>query len=131
MEAFRVPGESLPEMELEWSCEGIESETSLDRPNLCCDSCGSESLTLSAQQTKPSWSVLLGLDSQCSPWWYAESQEREEKRLWDKAMGEGFYDWYIAEVKRPLESARGVAKAKRRHPIQLSLPGMGNGWQWE
>jgi len=128
MEAFQVPGESSAELERGRSCEGIESEASLDRPNVCCDSCGSQSLTLSAQQPKPSWSVLLGLDSQCSPWWYAESQEREEKRLWDAAMGEGFYDWYVAEIKRPLESARDAAKAKVCHPLQLSLPGMETHW---
>jgi hypothetical protein len=101
-----------------------EPEAGFEQAALCCQSCGSESLTLSRQQAKPSWSVLLGLDSQCSPWWYAESQEREEKRLWDEAMGEGFYDWYVAHVLRPSESAREVTEAPVCPKVQLRLPGM-------
>jgi hypothetical protein len=101
-----------------------EPEAGLEQAALCCQSCGSESLTLSRRQRKPSWSVLLDLDSQCSPWWYAESQEREEKRLWDQAMGEGFYDWYVAHVLGPSESARDGIETSDCPQVQLRLPGM-------
>ena len=104
--------------------DSIAVAAKLQSKPLCCDSCGSESLRLSHQQRKPRWSELLGLDSQCSPWWYAASQEKEEKRLWDQAMGDGFYDWYVAHVLRPSESARdGIERAVSRQ-TQLRLPGM-------
>ena len=76
------------------------------------------------QERKPRWSELLGLDSQCSPWWYAASQEKEEKRLWDEAMGAGFYDWYVAHVLRPPESAKDVIETPISPKVQLPLPGM-------
>jgi hypothetical protein len=106
----------------------LELKATLQEKRLCCESCSSKSLRLSKQQSKPSWSVPLGLDSQCSPWWYAESQEREEKRLWDEAMGEGFYDWYVAHVLRPSESARDLSDSSDSAscpPVQLLLPGIG------
>ena len=106
--------------------EGPDLEGNLEDRDLCCDSCGSKSLRLSHQEPKPSWSELLGLDSECSPWWYAESQEREEKRRWDASMGEGFYDWYVAHVLRPSESARAQgAPSTNRRMHQPLLPGMG------
>lgn len=101
-----------------------ESEATLESMKLCCDSCGSASLRLSSHQRKPSWSELLGLDSQSSPWWYQASQEREEKRLWDEAMGEGFYDWYVAHVKIPSESAKGPEAAPKSSQVQVLLPGL-------
>lgn len=104
----------------------LELEATLDERRLCCESCGSKSLRLTGQQAKPSWSVLLGLDSQCSPWWYAESQEREEKRLWDEAMGGGFYDWYVAHALRPSERARDPSETASSPPVQLFLPGIGS-----
>ena len=124
MAAFVTAGESSGTEEITSSAEGIESATYADRVSLCCECCGSESLTLSAQHAKPSWSKLLALDSQCSPWWWGESQEREEKRLWDKSMGEGFYDWYVAEVLRPPESARDTAEENPAPVTQLLLPGL-------
>ena len=101
------------------SAEVIDSAASL-----CCEHCGGESLTLIGQERKPSWSVLLRLDSECSPWWYQASQELEEKRLWDAAMGEGFYAWYVAHVLRPSESAREIEPPYCRSPKQLLLPGL-------
>ena len=103
-------------------CSAAEEEP---QASICCEHCGSESLRLSVHTPKPSWSKLLALDSQCSPWWYAESQELEEKRLWDAAMGEGFYDWYVAHVLSPPESARESEEMAPSPPVQLSLPGFG------
>ena len=114
--AFDMIGGSPVE---EPSAEVIDSAASL-----CCEHCGGESLTLIGQERKPSWSVLLRLDSQCSPWWYQASQELEEKRLWDAAMGEGFYAWYVAHVLRPSESARELEPPYCRSPKQLLLPGL-------
>jgi hypothetical protein len=102
----------------------LESKATIENKPLRCESCGSESLQLSSHQRKPSWSELLRLDSQFSPWWYQESQEKEEKRLWDESMGEGFYDWYVAHVLRPSESARGPDEATKSSQVQLLLPGM-------
>lgn len=93
--------ESMQESDMQSTDSSVDSATQGDRGKLCCESCGSESLTLSALSPKPSWSNVLGLDSQCSPWWWGESQERHEKQQWDEAMGAGFYDWYVAEVLRP------------------------------
>ena len=95
-----------------------------DPKPLCCEHCGGESLTLIGQDRKPSWSLLLGLDSECSPWWYRASQELEEKRLWDAVMGEGFYDWYEAHVLRPSESAREIELDDSPRQVQLTLPGL-------
>ena len=106
--------------------EGPDLEGNLEDRGLCCDSCGSKSLRLSHQEPKPSWSELLGLDSECSPWWYAESQEREEKRRWDASMGEGYYDWYAAEVLRPSESARAQG-ALLNKPQDASTSSSGHG----
>lgn len=97
----------------------------IKKQDLCCESCGSESLTLVNQCCKPSWSELLRLDSECSPWWYQKSQEREEKRLWDDAMGDGFYAWYVAHAKGSTESARESNDAKPLPNVQLMLAGMG------
>ena len=107
----------------------IDSATQADRAKLSCESCGSESLTLSALSPKPSWSKVLGLDSQCSPWWWGESQERNEKQQWDEAMGAGFYDWYVAEVLRPPESAKETAPPITAAITQLFLRGLD--WQPE
>ncbi len=86
--------------------------------------CGGKSLQLTGHHIKPNWSALLCLDSQCSPWWYRESQEREEKRLWDEAMGDGFYDWYVAEVLGATESAREGPRVQADRAAQLFFPFM-------
>jgi len=69
--------------------------------------------------------MLLGVGSHGSPWWYQESQEFEEKRLWDEAMGDGFYDWYVAHVLSPPESASTQHQTVREGPVQLFLSGLG------
>ena len=117
-------GAAGPVLESPAEPDSVAVKAPPERKPVCCESCGSESLRLSQQQGKPRWSKLLGLDSQCSPWWYAASQEKEEKRLWDQAMGEGFYDWYIAHVFRPSESAREVIQTPASPKVQLPLPGM-------
>ena len=117
-------GAAGPVLESSAEPDSVAVKAPLQSKPVCCESCGSESLRLSHQHRKPSWSELLGLDSQCSPWWYAASQEKEEKRLWDEAMGEGFYDWYIAHVLRPSESARHVIETPVSPKVQLRLPGM-------
>ncbi len=106
------------------SATSADLEAKVKKKELCCESCGSKSLTLVNQRCKPSWSELLRLDSECSPWWYAESQEREEKRLWDEAMGDGFYAWYVAHAKGVIESARESNAVTPPAKIQLLLPGM-------
>jgi hypothetical protein len=78
---------------------------------------------------KPSWSSVFSRRSECSPGWYRESQEIDDLRFWDAAMGEGFSDWYAWYLKSGIESAR---EAKQRvgpfHPVdaatQLTLPGI-------
>ena len=39
-------------------------------------------------------------------------------------MGEGFYDWYVVQVKTPSESARGPDDVTKSPQVQLLLPGM-------
>ena len=120
----RVTGGASVEIPLPSPATSSKREAKFDKARLCCSNCGSESLRLTQQQAKPSWSEVLGLDSQCSPWWYAESQEREEKRLWDESMGEGFYDWYVAHVINATESARNPGIAKSTPQVQPLLPGI-------
>jgi len=128
MEAAMSAGASAPELPPESPAATLDPESEpegrLEKRKLCCDWCGSKSLRLSHHESKPSWSDVLALDSQCSPWWYRESQEREEKRLWDESMGAGFYDWYVAHVLRPPESARVTIVGTHRPLVQLLLPGM-------
>ena len=119
-----IGSDQPPAQALQPQTDSAEEQRNSSGEPLCCQSCGSESLRLTEQRPKPSWSVLLALDSECSPWWYAESQEREEKRLWDAAMGEGYYDWYVAHVLRRSESARDYPKAAEPLPRQLFLPGL-------
>ncbi|PNY36345.1 hypothetical protein C2E31_13515 [Rhodopirellula baltica] len=91
---------------------------------LRCTSCGSESVVLSEVLAKPSWAVVLSAESQCSPWWYRESLKRREKRLWDAAMGDGFYDWYTAHLKSMGEGAREAPECNSNW-LQPYLPGIG------
>jgi hypothetical protein len=96
---------------------------------LRCEHCGSESLRMVNEIEKPSWSSVFSRRSECSPGWYRESQEIDDLRFWDAAMGEGFSDWYAWYLKSGIESAR---EAKQRvgpfHPVdaatQLTLPGI-------
>ena len=101
-----------------------ETGTPSEPPQRCCEHCGSERLRLVGQQPKPSWSEVLGLDSQHSPWWYAESQELEEERAWAAIMGEGFYEFYVENVLRPVESARETAGSIADLQTQPLLPGL-------
>ena len=124
MDSWAVAEASAQDQLVDPPAASLETEATIENKKLCCDSCGSESLRLSSHHRKPSWSALLRLDSQSSPWWYQESQEKEEKRLWDEAMGEGFYDWYVVQVKTPSESARGPDDVTKSPQVQLLLPGM-------
>lgn len=109
------PDARSPEPDLDETCLKPKGD------GLCCQACGSESLTLVHETRKPSWSDILGLDSECSPWWYRESQEREEKRLWDEAMGDGFYAWYIAHVRKPSKGARAPSESTDCSQVQPML----------
>ncbi len=81
----------------------IESESEW---TFCCEHCGSESLRLSHEYEKRPWSEIFRRDSQDSPRWYRESQEKDDIRFWDGAMGEGFSDWYAWYLQSGIESAR-------------------------
>lgn len=120
--AIRSDQPFAPELPVETA--SAEEQPEKNGKPLSCQSCGSECLRLTQHQPKPSWSELLRLDSECSPWWYAESQQREEKRLWDGAMGEGFYDWYVEYVLSPTESARPPVLTRPPKERQLLLPGI-------
>jgi hypothetical protein len=89
--------------------DSIESEP---ESTLCCEHCGSESLRLTHEYEKRPWSEILGRDSQDSPRWYRESQEKDDIRFWDGAMGEGFSEWYAWYLKSRIESARGRTGSK-------------------
>ncbi|QDV47277.1 hypothetical protein Enr13x_71860 [Stieleria neptunia] len=83
-----------------------EAEAELEtEPERCCEHCGSESLRLTHECPKRSWSEILGRDSECSPGWYRESQKLDEIRFWDDSMGEGFSEWYEWYLKSGIESA--------------------------
>ena len=84
---------------------GGEAEAEAES-TLCCEHCGSESLRLTHEYEKRSWSEILGRGSQDSPRWYRESQEKDDIRFWDGAMGEGFSEWYAWYLKSGIESAR-------------------------
>ena len=107
--------------------EDVEAEEAIglyeSASSLSCEHCGSESLTLIEEFAKPSWGLLLSRGSECSPPWYAESQELDDIRFWDGAMGEGFSEWYEWYLKSELESARESRQFVDR-PIQLTLPGL-------
>jgi hypothetical protein len=106
--------------------EGIESADSIaacdSTSSLSCEHCGSEWLRLIEESAKPSWEQLLSRGSECSPWWYAESQKLDDIRFWDGAMGEGFSEWYERYLESELESGRESERVVDR-PIQLTLPG--------
>ncbi len=72
---------------------------------LCCEHCGSESLRLTHEYEKRSWSEIFSRESECSPRWYRESKKLDDIRFWDGAMGEGFSDWYAWHLKSGIESA--------------------------
>jgi len=101
--------------------DGVSSEPPR---SLSCEHCGSESLTLIKEQAKPSWETLLSRGSECSPHWYTESQEIDDIRFWDGAMGEGFSEWYAWYLKSEIESARESTESIPP-PTQLTLPGFG------
>lgn len=103
--------------------EGEESAAACEAAAMiCCEHCGSESLTLIKELAKPTWDRLLSRGSECSPRWYAESQKLDDIRFWDGAMGEGFSEWYEWYLKSESESARECSGIEDR-PIQLTLPG--------
>ena len=83
--------------------DSIEAEP---ESTLCCEHCGSESLRLTHEYEKRPWSEIFRRDSQDSPRWYRESQEKDDIRFWDGAMGEGFSEWYAWYLKSGIESAR-------------------------
>ncbi|MDM4018957.1 transposase [Roseiconus lacunae] len=89
---------------LDLLCDEIDSAES--EPELCCEHCGSKSLRLTHEYEKRPWREILGRGSECSPRWYRESQELDDIRLWDEAMGEGFSEWYAWYLKSGIESAR-------------------------
>ncbi len=89
--------------------------------SLSCEHCGSESLRLIERFAKPSWETLFSRGSKYSPRWYAESQQLDDIRFWDGAMGEGFSHWYEWYLKSESESARELAESIP--PTQLALPG--------
>jgi len=122
MEALNRPEVSLPEEDA-GDCSGeAEQACGEASPTLCCEHCGSDSLVLIDEFAKPTWEQLLSRGSECSPWWYAESQELDDIRFWDEAMGEGFSDWYAWYLKSEFESAKGSAN-RPAVPIQLTLAG--------
>ena len=123
MRAERVSGVEPESDTLPVVPETVDSAEST--PDLGCEYCGSEKLRLIRQTPKPSWKEALRLDSQLSPLWYAESQELEEKRLWDAAMGEGYYDFYVENILRPVESARELEEAGPSKSEQLYFAGFG------
>jgi hypothetical protein len=100
-----------------------ESFQRADSNPATCEHCGSESLRLVDEIEKPSWASVFCRRSECSPHWYRESQELDDIRFWDGAMGEGFSDWYAWHLKSGIESAR-EAKPMIRPATQLTLPGI-------
>ena len=94
-------------------CEEQSTDEAFES-TLCCEHCGSESLCLSHEYKKPSWREIFGHGSECSPLWYRESQEKDDIRFWDSAMGEGFSDWYAWYLKSGIESAREATELSPR-----------------
>jgi hypothetical protein len=107
---------------------GIENEIDFDvktfaetGPECCgdalvCEHCGSESLTLSREIDKPSWTAVFRSGSASCPEWYATSLNLDDRRFWDGAMGEGFSDWYDWYLKSSVESAREPETDPERAP---------------
>ena len=107
---------------------GIENEIDFDvnsfaetGPECCgddlvCEHCGSESLTLSREIDKPSWTAVFRSGSASCPEWYATSLNLDARRFWDGAMGEGFSDWYDWYLKSSVESAREPETDPERAP---------------
>jgi hypothetical protein len=105
-----------------------KGDSQYDPEPLTCEHCGSASLRLVQEIEKPSWGSVFARGSECSPCWYRESQEIDDIRFWDEAMGEGFSDWYAWYLKSGIESARGAAVGAKSEPTrlaakQLALPG--------
>ena len=61
-----------------------------DRPDLVCESCGSDRMVLISETVKPSWRAVLGYGSATAPNWYAALRDESDRAFWDDAMGEGF-----------------------------------------
>nr|WP_286178470.1 transposase [Rhodopirellula sp. JC639] len=91
---------------LDMLSDEVDSSEAEPESTLCCEHCGSESLRLTHEYEKRPWSEIFRRDSKDSPRWYRESQENDDIRFWDGAMGEGFSEWYAWYLKSGIESAR-------------------------
>ncbi len=99
--------------------EPESQDTDRQRPDLVCESCGSDRMVLQSESSQPSWRELLGYGSSASPPWCADLRDESERIFWDGLKGEGFNAWYLETF---IESAK-EAEAQPPPPTQLHLPG--------
>jgi hypothetical protein len=93
-------------------------ETQTESAPLQCEHCGSESLTLIKEISKPSWKTIFRRDSVHGPQWYRDWQRASDREFWDGVKGEGFSDFYEWHPKTEAQSARESAKSVARPPQQ-------------
>ena len=86
-------------------------------------------MRLTDETAKPTWSELFRPERDSAPSWYRDQLIDEEREFWDAEMGDGFYDWYLAEIiegaKEPESDCDSPPQPPQPpQPVQLYFAGM-------
>jgi len=103
--------------------EPLIEEATEHRPDVVCESCGSDRMVLISETSRLSWREVLGYGSELTPYWYAKLRDESDCNFWDAAMGSGFNAWYLEWL---IESAK-ENEPRPAPPMQLQLPGFASG----